>query len=87
VELIDGSFVIGPPKSPASGRIVSIPPFLLADVESHLDQFTRPADDALVFTGPKGVPLRRSNFTREGDRLSKPGRHDEPENYHHGLTF
>ena len=64
VELIDGSLVTGPPKSPASRRIVSIPSFLLADFESHLNQFTRPADDALVFTGPKGAPLRRSNFTR-----------------------
>lgn len=64
VELVDGSLVTGPPKSPASRRIVSIPAFLLADVEAHLEQFTRPGDDSLVFTGPKGAPLRRGNFTR-----------------------
>jgi integrase len=52
VELVDGSLVTGPPKSLASRRIVSIPAFLLGDVES------------LVFTGPKGAPLRRGNFTR-----------------------
>ncbi len=40
-------------------------PFLLPDVIDHLEQFTGTADDQLVFTGPKGAQLRRSNFTRQ----------------------
>jgi integrase len=63
-ELTDGSLVTGPPKSLAGKRVVSIPAFLLADIRPHLNDFTLPGDDALVFTGPKNAPLRRSNFTR-----------------------
>jgi integrase len=64
VELADGSRVTGPPKSPASRRIVSIPGFLLPDVESHLDLFTMLGEDSIVFVGPKRAPLRRPNFSR-----------------------
>jgi hypothetical protein len=46
-------------------RWVSIPLFLLPDVAEHLEQFTGTADDQLVFTGPKGAQLRRSNVTRQ----------------------
>jgi integrase len=45
---------------------VTIPPFLLADVTEHLDEFTGPDPESLVFTGPKGAQLRRSNLTRIG---------------------
>jgi integrase len=64
VELIDGSFVTGPPKSEAGKRIVAMPPFLLPEIAAHLEQFTQPGADSLVFVGPKNAPLRRSNFTR-----------------------
>jgi integrase len=64
VELIDGSFVTGPPKSAAGKRIVAVPPLLLPDIAAHLEQFTPPGADSLVFVGPKNAPLRRSNFTR-----------------------
>jgi integrase len=63
VELTDGSLVTGPPKSAAGKRTVSLPPVLKADVASHLDKITAAGDESLVFTGPKGAPLRRSNFT------------------------
>jgi integrase len=65
VELTNGALVTGPPKSASGVRWVNIPPFLLADVAEHLEQFTGTADDQLVFTGPKGAQLRRSNFTRQ----------------------
>jgi len=53
----------------ASGvRWVSIPSFLLPDVAEHLEQFTGTADGQLVFTGPKGAQLRRSNFSRQWRR-------------------
>jgi integrase len=54
----------GPPTA-AGVRWVSVPPFLLPDVVEHLEQFTGSADDQLVFTGPKGAQLRRSNFTHQ----------------------
>jgi integrase len=65
VELTNGALVTGPPKSEAGVRWVSIPPFLLPDVIEHLEQFTGSAENCLVFTGPKGAQLRRSNFTRQ----------------------
>ncbi len=63
-ELIDGSLVTGPPKSEAGKRIVTLPSFVLPDITAHLDQFAGTDADSLVFVGPKGAPLRRSNFTR-----------------------
>lgn len=63
-ELTDGSLVTGPPKSAAARRLVSIPAAILPDVTAHLDRYTLPSHDNLVFTGPKNAPLRRSNFTR-----------------------
>jgi integrase len=63
VELADGSRVTGPPKSPASRRIVSISGFLL--LMSNLTWiFSMPGEDSIVFVGPKGAPLRRPNFSR-----------------------
>jgi integrase len=65
VELTNGALVIGSPKSASGVRWVSIPSFLLPGVVDHLEQFTGTADDQLVFTGPKGAQLRRSNFSRQ----------------------
>jgi hypothetical protein len=62
-ELTDGSLITGPPKSQAGKRVVSIPAFIAPDLRTHLDQYTAPDPDSLVFTGPKNAPLRRSNFT------------------------
>lgn len=33
-------------------------------VTDHVAAFVGPSSDSLVFTGPKGAPLRRSNFQR-----------------------
>ncbi len=65
VELKSGQLVTGPPKSNASNRTLTIPDFLLTDVTEHLDSYTAPGPTALVFTGPKGAQLRRSNFSRQ----------------------
>jgi len=64
VELARGPLVTGPPKSAAGRRDVTIPSFLLPDVVTHLEEFTAAKPSALVFTGPKGAQLRRSNFSR-----------------------
>jgi integrase len=64
VELVDGSLVTGPPKSEAGKRVMTLPAFLLPEIEIHLERFTALGDDSLVFTGPKNAPLRRPNFSR-----------------------
>jgi integrase len=70
VELARGPLVTGPPKSAAGKRDVVIPAFLLPDVIEHLDAFTAADPRALVFTGPKGAQLRRSNFSRAWSRAT-----------------
>jgi integrase len=65
VELARGPLVTGPTKSPAGNRNVTVPAFLLPDVIADLGDFTAADPRALVFTGPKGAQLRRSNFTRQ----------------------
>lgn len=53
-----GAELIGPPKTQAGRRTVSLPPSLRPLLEQHLSQFVGSAADALVFTGEKGGPLR-----------------------------
>jgi integrase len=55
---------LAPPKSDAGKRTVSMPSLIVADVSSHLDTFTGPEANALVFTSPHGMPLRHTNFRR-----------------------
>lgn len=54
--------VLGPPKSRAGVRVVSIPRAVADELRQHLADFVPDDQDALVFTGPKGAPLRRGNF-------------------------
>lgn len=62
VELADGSLVTGRPKTNAGRRVVGIPEGLLPEVVAHLAEFTGDRPSSLVFVGPKGAPMRRSNF-------------------------
>jgi len=71
VELKTGQLVTGPPKSAAGSRVLTIPDFLLDDVAEHLATFTASDLTALVFTGPKGAQLRRSNFSRQWNTATK----------------
>ncbi|MFI7130584.1 tyrosine-type recombinase/integrase [Nonomuraea sp. NPDC050153] len=62
VELDTGELLVGPPKSRAGVRTVAIPEAIISALRDHLDQFTAPEVDALIFTGSRGGILRRSNF-------------------------
>ena len=64
VERATGSLELGPPKSQASLRTVALPGPVTALMAAHLDAYVEPVPDALVFAGPTGVPLRRSNFNK-----------------------
>lgn len=54
---------IGEPKSRSSRRVVPLPPFLLPEVERHLDDFVPDDSAALVFTTGHGNPIRTSTLT------------------------
>jgi integrase len=45
-------------------RTVAIPSAIVPALRDHLDKFTGPEADALIFTGARGGILRRSNFRR-----------------------
>ncbi|MET7462435.1 site-specific integrase [Nonomuraea sp. NPDC005501] len=64
VELDTGELLVGPPKSRAGVRTVAIPEAITPALRDHLDQYTSPEPDALIFTGSRGGTLRRSNFRR-----------------------
>jgi integrase len=54
---VSGRFVFGSTKSHAV-RQVPLTPALVAALAEHLAEHVAPGPDALVFTGPKGGPLR-----------------------------
>jgi integrase len=61
-ELDRGGLVAETPKSAAGRRTVSLPAELVPELRWHLDRFAALGERGLVFTGPKGAALRRSNF-------------------------
>ncbi len=58
---VKGQVSIGPVKTRASRRTVSLPPFIVELVAAHL---ARNPKSELVFTAAEGAPLRASNFRR-----------------------
>jgi integrase len=56
-----GPMFDGDPKA-NSGRTVSLPAFLVPEVEAHLAEFVGQGPNAYVFLGPKGARPARSNF-------------------------
>ena len=57
-----GGFAFTAPKSAAGKRTVYLPAVIVAELRLHLDQFTAPDTEALVFASPAGRPLRHSHF-------------------------
>jgi integrase len=80
-ELTGSEMVVGPTKSRAGVRTVTFPALVLPYLRSHLEKYTDAGDEALVFTGARSGPLRRSNFrtaTKWGETcqtLGFPGLH------------
>ncbi|MFC6880393.1 MULTISPECIES: tyrosine-type recombinase/integrase [Actinomadura] len=56
--------LLGPPKSQAGVRTVTIPAAIVPHLTAHLNKYTKKEANALVFTGLKGGPLRRSGFNK-----------------------
>jgi integrase len=61
-ELDAGGLVSQAPKSRAGLRTVAFPVELVPELRWHLERFSQPGRQGLVFVGPKGGRLRRSNF-------------------------
>lgn len=63
-ELGDGRLIDGDPKSRAGTRTVSFPADIVPELADHLERFAEPGPHGLVFVGPQGGRLRRSNFRK-----------------------
>lgn len=57
---VGGRLHTGPPKTKAK-RSVAVPPFVVEALAEHLRRYP-PGPGGLVFTSPKGGPVRRTNF-------------------------
>ncbi|HTW09390.1 MAG TPA: tyrosine-type recombinase/integrase [Acidimicrobiales bacterium] len=57
-QLINGTLVVGPPKTEAGRRTVAIPPHVIPELVEHIDRFVDCLPEALMFTGEKGGPVR-----------------------------
>jgi integrase len=56
--------VVGPPKSRAGVRTVSVPASILPQLRDHLATFVAVHPGAVVFTGRTGAPIWRGNFNK-----------------------
>lgn len=52
---------LGPPKRPASNRVVPLPSVVAVELAAHLKRFD-PGTDGLIFTTARGLPVRRNTF-------------------------
>jgi integrase len=62
IELSDGSTVFGPPKTAAGRRAVAVPEVVVKALDHHLLTHVPAEPDGLLFTAPRGGPLRRTKF-------------------------
>lgn len=65
-----GALAYGPKRN-SENRTVHVPSDVLAVLTCHLDTFVDPRDDAPLFTGKTGQPLRPSSFGNAWDRARK----------------
>lgn len=64
VEQRGAGLVLGPPKSRAGRRVISIPASILPAVDEHLTAYVGGDSAAFVFTVPAGRPIWRGNFNK-----------------------
>jgi len=49
-ELSDGTLVLGPPKTDAGRRTITMPAFVVDELADHMRRYVGPEPDAVVFT-------------------------------------
>ena len=66
-ELKRGGYLVGPPKSDAGSRLVSLPDFMMEELSRHLAAVRGAGPQGRLFEGAKGGPLRRAVLQRAWD--------------------
>ena len=61
---VRGQLAVGPPKTGAGQRTVTLPTVAAEALAEHLSVYAEAGPDGLVFSAERGGPIRRSNFTR-----------------------
>ncbi len=61
-EVKSGERIVGPPKTKAGIRKVYVPPHVLPALRAHVEKFSGPGPQGLIFTGTQGQPLRRGSL-------------------------
>ncbi len=61
---VNGAFSVGPPKSAAGRRTVTLPAAVVEALAEHLRRYTAKSPEGFVFVSSRGTHLRRSNFNR-----------------------
>jgi integrase len=80
-ELRGTGLVLGPPKSRAGRRVVTVPPVVVSALRDHLATHVGAGPDALVFTGPNGKAIWRGNLNKllgwmaAVEKIGMPGLH------------
>jgi integrase len=80
---VRGRLYLGPPKSAAAVRDIHLPPFLIDLLHEVLDHH----DHDIVFSGPRGAYLRRSNMSRRVWRPAADGSPTHPRPVLEGMHF
>lgn len=80
IRIMEALVRFGTPKSRAGKRTVAFAEEIADEIRWHLERFAEPGPNGLVFTGPKGGTLRRSNFcksvwSKARDEVGQPGLH------------
>jgi integrase len=73
---------LGPPKSAAAHRTVTVPATTAELLAKHLDAFTDDEPDALIFTSVKASPLLNRYFTPYWKRALKAAELDQTTRFH-----
>lgn len=70
---VNGAFSVGPPKSAAGRRTVTLPAVVVEALAEHLRRYTAKSPEAFVFLSSQGKHLRRSTSTvGSGSQLHGP---------------
>ncbi len=85
---------LGPPKRPASNRVVPLPSVVADELAAHLRRF-RQGPEGLIFTTARGLPVRRNSFggtfrqaaTRAGVPLPEQGGFHELRHHYASLLI
>lgn len=61
---VDNKLVVGPPKTDAGIRDVTVPPHVAAQLRGHMKQYTGRGPESFVFTTTRGKRLSTTAFTK-----------------------